>query len=365
MPLSCTTNTGKALMAFDYDVVSWRRLVEENRRNKHLAMACCGRSVVLKTSHLGTRFFAHTRRLDSKCAVETEQHLLAKDIIAKAVVAAGWKAETEAPLREVNRIADVLATREKVRVAFEVQWSRTRDLEIRHKAYRTARIRGLWLLKHVDVWSSREVPAFRLVYAPNDRRFDVWVWDDRAYLTDKKCKPIQVVELSRFVRGALGGRLQWRPAHGIRVPAELITISTQCRTCFRAVGLVDRIRFCPGMVLPGHKDIVLSLDAFGEFPEPFRSQVVSERLLALEGVIIRRRFTPALVSRFKKVDVPHIECVCAGCNSPQYHYDLRRQEPREERVAVRFDLQLNSETLDKIPGLDSSISCWWFDERTP
>jgi hypothetical protein len=350
-------------MAFNYDAVSWRRLAEENRRNKHLSMPCCGRSVVLKTSHLKTRFFAHTRRLDSKCAVETEQHLLAKDVIARAAVATGWNAETEASVAEVNRIADVLAIRGKVKIAFEIQWSRTRDLEKRHKAYKDAGIRGLWLLKYADFWSSREVPAFRLVYAPDNRQFDVWVWDDRRLLTDKKCKPTQVVELSRFVRGALAGRLQWQPSHGREIPVEIITVSTKCLDCPGTIGLINRIHVRVDKVLPGHKEVTLPLDAFRELPEPFRSKEVSEKLLAQEGIIIRRGFSPVTVSRFTKIDMPYLDCVCARCNSPQLPYLIKGREESEERVAARFDLNLTTATLEKVPVLKDALHCWWFDER--
>lgn len=350
-------------MAFHFDAVSWRRLAEENRRNKHLVMPCCGRSVVIKTSHLGTRFFAHTRRSDSKCAVETEQHLLAKDVIARAALVAGWKAVTEASLGEVNRIADVLATRGKVKVAFEVQWSRARDLEKRHKAYKDAGIRGLWLLKYADFWSSREVPAFRLVYAPNSRQFDVWVWDDRRLLTDKKCKPTQVVELSRFISGALAGRLQWQPGHGRKIPVEIITVSTKCLDCPGTIGLITQIHVRIDKVLPDHKQVALSLDKFRELPEPFRTKEIREKLLAQEGIIIRRGFSPVPVSRFTKIDMPYLDCVCARCNSPQLPYLIKGREESEERVAAQFDLIVTAAILEKVPALKDALYCWWFDER--
>jgi competence CoiA-like predicted nuclease len=103
-------------------------------RKKSVALTLpCGLPGHLRTSRLGTRHFAHNPG-GGGCAEhvrETAQHLLAKSIIIRAASAAGWHAEPES--RGDGWVADVLATKDGRRIAFEVQWSaQTRD-EYQHR----------------------------------------------------------------------------------------------------------------------------------------------------------------------------------------------------------------------------------------
>jgi Competence protein CoiA-like family len=75
-------------------------------------MPCCQAAVVLKKSSLGTQFFAHQRTGACSTQPESREHLLAKDVIARAAIAAGWNAVTES--RDAAQpsawMADVLCT---------------------------------------------------------------------------------------------------------------------------------------------------------------------------------------------------------------------------------------------------------------
>jgi competence CoiA-like predicted nuclease len=131
MPLKCQSPHGEEY-SFRHASESWTALKALNATEHHLAMPCCGARVVLKRSRRGTQFFAHARRGDCTTAPESEQHLLAKDIIARAGETLGWQVTTEqrgmSPTGD-SWIADVLCRNPKSQkaIAFEVQWSPRRE----------------------------------------------------------------------------------------------------------------------------------------------------------------------------------------------------------------------------------------------
>ena len=101
MPLRClNSHDGTSLLAFDLTPTEWDRLRDDNRKERHLSMPCCSAEVVLKTSKLGTRFFAHKRVGSCTVTGETEHHLKLKTIAvgSKSPDGEEW-------------IADVLATK--------------------------------------------------------------------------------------------------------------------------------------------------------------------------------------------------------------------------------------------------------------
>ena len=61
MPLSCKLGE-KTVFSFDFDAPGWAGLKASNASEKNLRMTCCDEHVTLKTSKLGTQFFAHKRR---------------------------------------------------------------------------------------------------------------------------------------------------------------------------------------------------------------------------------------------------------------------------------------------------------------
>jgi hypothetical protein len=133
------------------------------RKKSQLALAC-GSPGHLKTSKLGTRFFAHnpgSGACDSH-GRETPEHLLAKTIIVEAALAAGWSAEPEVP--GGGWIADVLADNGTAKIAFEVQWSRQTadDYRKRQDRYNASGVRGAWFVRHAASVPSanKDLPVF-------------------------------------------------------------------------------------------------------------------------------------------------------------------------------------------------------------
>lgn len=223
MPLSALIDA-EPIYAFNFAPTAWTAL---RSRAKDLRFPCCDAGVVLKRSPLGTQFFAHARRGNCATAPESAEHLQAKDMIARAAIDAGWKAETEvrgkSPAGE-DWVADVLVTRGTVKLAFEVQWSRQSDEETRARQarYEGSGVRAVWLMKQKDIpRPSKGLPAFLL--QKTDDGFCVAVdWDPFFHFAN------QHYSLDRFVRGALGRQLIWRPMAGKAVP---LTWRVRRRTC--------------------------------------------------------------------------------------------------------------------------------------
>lgn len=123
MPLSALL-ASEPIYAFNFPPDAWKEL---RSRASELRFPCCDAGVVLKRSHIGTQFFAHARKGVCVTGPESMAHLQAKDAIARAAIAAGWKAETEvrgrSPAGE-DWVADVQVTRGNVKLAFEVQLTR-------------------------------------------------------------------------------------------------------------------------------------------------------------------------------------------------------------------------------------------------
>jgi len=84
----------------------------------------CGKTAVVKTSQLGTQFFAHkSDPCDPVHKGETKEHLRVKAAVVEAAAALGWKARAEVRAPDGSWIADVLVEKAGRQVAFEVQIS--------------------------------------------------------------------------------------------------------------------------------------------------------------------------------------------------------------------------------------------------
>lgn len=362
MPLKSSTRAGDTIFAFNYDTPEWQALRAENQLRKHLIMPCCGRSVVVKTSHLGTHFFAHSADTRTPCARESEEHLLAKDLVARAVTKAGWQAQTEMALENGRSTADVLATSNGRRVAFEIQWSRQtlEETTRRHGLYRDANVRALWLFQQADYPLDQEVPAFRLVRKESEPGFNVWVWSDTQRIGRRDRRVNQEIELQTFICGTLSGQLRWKPAVGLKVPVLAHISGGVCIQGHRTRSLVS-LTLDVARLLPGHPNIPLSMNEVGRAcPELLRSDkavsLLREHNLKIAfGVsnLSGRRWDPY----YERYAFP----CCAVCS------DLiaSRLDGSEEKPASNFELslELSPTLLKSLPDLDARLARWWFDNR--
>jgi len=161
-------STGETLLAFKLTGDEWEAL-RAHRADIELADGCaCGS---LRRLHTGYKTFVHER--DSGCSwtdredheSESPEHETGKVVIERACGRAGWMAEVESPgppiepgSRTRKWWADVLASKGRVRIAFEVQWSTqtlARTWE-RQERYRGDGVRGCWFFRNPPPGS--EVP---------------------------------------------------------------------------------------------------------------------------------------------------------------------------------------------------------------
>ena len=164
MPLRCVDEHGTTIEADACSDEQWKTLRERSRKERNLKMPCCTVRAVLKTSKLGTRFFAHKARGACTWKPETNVHLHLKRVALKAAREAGWEAQTEVTEgtpEDEHWTADVLAWKGDRKIAVEVQWSGQTDEETwqRQRRYERSGVEGVWLLRQPGFPISEELPA--------------------------------------------------------------------------------------------------------------------------------------------------------------------------------------------------------------
>lgn len=191
MPLSAIVD-GELLCAPLVPDDDWQAL-----RGSPVSLQPCGHRGFPRVSPLGTRHFVHER--DSDChQPESPEHLHLKAVVAAAVAASGWQPGTE--VCGPGFVADVLARRDGVEVAVEVQRSRQvlHRYRERQATYARAGIRAVWLVK--------SIPAGHLA-GPDLPLFLVTDW-----LAAGRCVVMgRDVPVPDLVRALLSGACRWQP----------------------------------------------------------------------------------------------------------------------------------------------------------
>jgi hypothetical protein len=373
MPLKCLCGDDE-VFAFDYEAASkWKALREANAKEGNLQMPCCGSAVVLRTSPLGTRHFAHARRGPCETAPEAVEHLLAKRKIVEGIRRTGWTAKTEqegmTPEGERWR-ADVMATKGKNRVAIEVQWSRQHGEETlrRQHRYDDAGVRGLWLFRQHDFPVAQDVPAFRLDFDDRLKVFFVLLpsplFHPKWIKSRDKDEPRywgQRIPLEDFVEGAVSGRLKFSPVIDRTVPMDVLVTPALCRRCKTKTRLVTGIVFAASRALPGHPDIPTSLFSLGELIGG------PERVAALlPPSLLKRHGIGALRVRQSGLDVEgrqaYLSNACVNCDAMQARWFEDRLQ-QDEELALSVDVVFDALLACQLPHIDHIVSRWWFDVR--
>lgn len=349
---------------------SWEELRKGNAETRDLRMPCCGAGVVLRTSKLGTRHFAHARRGPCETAPETAEHLLAKMAVVEGIRSTAWEAMPEqsgqTPSGEDWR-ADVLAAKGRVKVAFEIQWSRQDgdETDRRQRRYAEAGVRGLWLFRQRDFPTRKEIPSFRLDFDPKAGSFDVLVpsphydpnWSPRSGFDDGSWG--QRIALPRFVAGALEGRLRFAPALGLRMPVDVQSTSIPCWRCKRETGVVLGLLFAASRVLPGCPDIPASIYDMGERLPDGPAEVGA----ILPPVLLARHGIGAVKPRWSKAEKKsYLSNGCVHCDALQgrsfehdYWFDGEK--------AFETEAVFKAEWMPRLRESRPYVYRWWFDER--
>lgn len=365
MPLKCLRGE-EELYAFNFETADdWDTLRKSNATLKDLRMPCCGAAVVLRTSKLGTRHFAHVRKGPCTTAPETAEHLLAKLTIVEAIQRAGWEARPEqsgtTPAGEEWR-ADVMAVKGKARIAFEVQWSRQSPEETRRRQerYAAAGVRGLWLFRHTGFPSTKDTPGFCLLFNAETKNFRVGIrgtgyWSPKS-VTDSVWR--QIVALPAFIEGTLTGRLQYAPAIGERMPLVVEAASTRCWRCKKKTRVVTDLTFAASRVLPGCEDLRTDIYRFEQLPE-------GRRVLAalLPGDLLRKHGIGTLKPRFSKTEGrPYLSNGCVHCDALQGRF-FDHNLAWESGPVLEVEVELGHDLANGLGFVNLARQSWWFDKR--
>src|SRR5690349_15566672 len=220
---------------------------------------CCGAPVTPVTSPLGLPFFRH--HPGTACpAPETAEHLALKALVVRAAARSGWAVSTEVRHSEGAWVADVLATRDRAKVAIEIQLARTplEAIERRHARYAADGVRAAWLvgLPLPGLRPTRALPAFRLSIEPRWPGPGTPVPTVSALLGTQQRRASWSGPLPDFIAALLGERMRFTGSDG----TEPICVETLATTCWRCNRDIDQMAalvnvppndlFCPKGVLP-------------------------------------------------------------------------------------------------------------------
>jgi hypothetical protein len=369
MPLKCLSPNGQEY-AFRYTGDSWAELKAANAAKKHLRMSCCSAQVVLKRSNRGTQFFAHARRGPCTTAPESAEHLLGKDIIARAAEASGWIATTEesgtSPSGK-NWIADVLCKtpRLKSSIAFEVQWSsqNVEETEARQAIYKESGVRGLWLMRQPVIPITRSTPAFQLQLKSDEGSPLVRLpsADYTEFLINRNTQAdprywSQCIPLDEFVRGTLTGRLRFAPTLNANVPIRVNAAEGTCWKCGKPTMRLLRVEFAVDEVFPSHGNYSMNredIETATPQSETWLAKYLPKELLASVGIgAIKKRYS-------RTVGSSYLSNGCVHCDALQGAFF--EHEIVSEANPVLTSRAVIEPWVANTLGGSRFVNRWWFD----
>ena len=361
MPLSCKYGEN-TLFSFDFDAAGWAGLKASNASEKNLRMTCCDEHVTLKTSKLGTQFFAHKRRGECTSAAETAEHLFVKACIAKAIRGTGWEVNTEqsgqAPDGSVW-VADVMASRGAHRIAFEMQWSAQSSDETarRQEQYRSSGVRGLWLFRHPSaVQVSKDIPSLHVEVQLDPP--SAWVSIPRETTYGSKKMDYQWgprIELGRFVRGCLARKFIWAPGIDQAVPLDIFTADQACWRCKKPTSIITGFEFRVDLLVPGARPVWLKME---NFDNPLGRTVLGEALGRVDLISLGIGQVKERFSRTR--GHAYLSNGCVHCDALQgafFEHDVYG----EDAATLTVECKMDSELFDGAR-FDTPFR-WVFDER--
>ena len=161
MPLTATL-AGERVEGPSLDEQEWAQLKARYAAGEELVMAC-GVTAFPRRSPLGLQHFVHKV---GGCALhaggeESLEHLELKSLVANAARTAGWNASLEYAAPDRSWIADVMAEKDRRRIALEIQLSpqSPEEFQRRQQRYERAGIECLWYVAPHNAAATQGVPA--------------------------------------------------------------------------------------------------------------------------------------------------------------------------------------------------------------
>jgi competence protein CoiA len=354
MPLRCISSEGDEL-SFEHDADSWAALRGRNSRERHLKFNCCDAGVILKTSSLGTRYFAHQARGGCETATETQEHIRAKTIICKALKEAGWIATPEHRMTDADGvcIADVLGKRAPGAIkgiAFEVQWSPqlAETTQERTDRYSEHGLRSLWLMKRPMPLNSKDVPVARLV--STDDGFDVYIPNEALirgadYMTSRELVDLEASwrrcgTLAEFVGGVIEGRFRFGLASEFHIRVTVGGVANWCYACGEESQPATWIALDLGPLNPDFPNILVEIHELGEVEGSLAERILESiniHLPKVGGYRLGKR-------KPKESQATYLANVCTSCGAflSRSYIPYRSQE---DVTLLKFDLRTTPEEL--------------------
>ncbi|CAI9912063.1 TPA: hypothetical protein MXR76_005359 [Pseudomonas aeruginosa] len=354
MPLRCIDTHGQSIQSNLLNESQWAELKRLQGVRKNLRMPCCEQGVVLKTSKLGTNFFAHQRRGGCTTKPESAEHLMLKSLVATAIRNCGWNVATEVRGRSDEGeewIADVLATRGSKRIAVEIQWSRQSSEETysRQTRYERSDVRGLWLFKQADYPNDAAVPAMQ-VSKDDEGRFVVSIPNCRPKVEDGVSYLVEATEqisVPEFIRHALEKRL-WFGLYRAQsyVTATLLGAFVKCWKCREWTNVIAEIQISSPS---NHHVLEIPLDELPSFP------LLMEQL-PITG--LRDKKVGRIAPRYSKTEGgEYLANGCVSCNALQGKFFM--SEIRHRLQPVYSQSILVNREFEQILHTYADLFCRW------
>lgn len=149
-------------------------------KNCIINLPCCQGSGYPRVSKLGTRHFVHKKQPENcDWERETADHLSMKSQIVQSCFESGWNACTEVTGPDWR--ADVLATKGKHKIAFEIQLSpqSMEETQFRQERYRQSGIKGYWIFRKLPSNAlqdpSVELPMFEVCRNEDSHYYNITI----------------------------------------------------------------------------------------------------------------------------------------------------------------------------------------------
>ena len=326
MAFSCHKDN-QLIYSFQYNLKDWIALKED--KNADFAMPCCGNQAILKTSKLGTQFFAHkVKPKDSNCSTggESAEHIHIKYLVMKELDRNGWAVEVEKRGATPNGeewIADIYAEKGKAKIAIEVQWSPQAFIETKRRQEKYARsgVRCAWLLRSGSIkarnaivgdyaYSTKDLPVFS-IYRNKRQDGQTYMVHNVNKLKPDSYDPLEPIalELEDFIKSLVSSNIRFTKKYSPvkRLYLEIIKQNCWNRRCGGTTKIVTRMYF-KEIIFGIEKEYLFQSEAIDDCDDQMVTILNSEFAKAYNFAPLRRRYS-------KTVGGSYVANSCIHCDA--------------------------------------------------
>ena len=385
MAFTCLKDN-QIIYSFAYSLSDWIALKED--KTASFTTSCCGSKAILKTSKLGTQFFAHKAKpIDRDCASsdETPEHMHIKYLVNKKLYECGWQVQTEK--RGISSkgdqwVADIYAEKGKAKIVIEVQWSRQTFIETkrRQQVYEQSGIRCAWLLRSGSkkdrdaivgdyLHNTKQIPVFSIYKNKNDSGSGYSVFNVNKALEDTLV-PDAFVEnwslpLEFFIEKLISGKIKFVHKHVPKTYLSVSLLKEKCWKCKRTTHVISNVSF-----INTRYGVDYQSDSFNLKIDECDAETVK---IINENFAAEYNFSPIRDRYSNTAQCSYFANSCIHCNALMgrhfidswagYHFTKLTVDTRRIEIARREKtLRLFFENRRTPPNFD--VGKWLLDERS-